>query len=99
MFVDQILIDDILITLGELNAERGHRKEDERTVTVEVRGCKGYTLIWHVGNKLDITSDVGVIGSIYLNQFNAWTRYTAMAIAGIILGHSKMWARLNGGSK
>lgn len=98
MVINQELIDDVLVTLGELNAERWHRKEGERTVTVKILGCEGYLLTWHVGNKLDITSNVGgVIGSLYLNQFNSWTRYTAVSIAGIILSHSEMWKRLNGG--
>ena len=44
-------MDDILMKLGELTAERRHRKENETSVEVRYRD---FILSWQVGNYLDI---------------------------------------------
>lgn len=91
------MLDYVMMALGELRAERRHRKEEENDVTVDL--FSGYNMRWHPGNTLDIYFGTLQLGTLRLNTFNVHGRYVAMAILGIVVGHMKLMAYLKSGKE
>ena len=88
-------MDNILMALGELTAERRHRKEEEKYVEVTLVGPYRptnyvYQLRWLTGNRIQIVygySQPLVIGEIPLQGYGGFGPAIALAIQGVIEGH------------
>lgn len=90
-----VSLDDILMALGALSAERRHREEGKQEVTVMISSDyklnQSFYMVWNTGNKLDIflkdTSPYPkLLATINVGSYGAIGRGLAQAIYGIIWG-------------
>ena len=80
-------MDRILMALGELTAERRHRKEEEGFVEVSM---DVYRLRWLTGNRLQVVYSPFmpfVIAELPVKEYGGFGPALATAIQGIIEGH------------
>lgn len=91
------MLDEILISLGELKEKRKHRKEEDRFVEVYLfsTNCRrAYYLRWETGSLLEIVlRDADsfqeyplVLAQLWPLEFGGESRGLAIAINGIIEG-------------
>lgn len=96
------IIQQCLVALGELKAERRHRKEEDGNAEVKlfIREdgglCGLFALEWLTGNILDIwqiemfTGERKLLGRITLRHFKNQELSTAIIIAGFVKAYLRM---------